>query len=465
MNKQVIRPLILCGGIGKRLWPLSTAKIPKQFLNLLGERSLLEETLNRVSGECYSNPILVASKTHENLVDRVLAKSNKSPALIILEPMMKNTAVSVILGALSCSNPNDLLLIMPSDHYISDNVYFNNILMNAVAATHDSIIIFGVEPTYPATGYGYINVSNCNQQLMYVNSFIEKPTEDLARELIKSKDNLWNSGYFLAKASVIIAEFKKYNPELFQLIKKSFDFATINKNKLEPKFNDLEKIEIKSIDYLLLEKTNVNKCLRYQSDWNDLGTWSSLLEFTDSATGNYENGMCSSFDATKNILYSTEKKITALGVNNLAVIESNNNILIADLNKINNIKYFDQLISDEDIKVNLNRFYRPWGYYDEIGSGPGFKIKRIVLNPLSAISLQRHRHRSEHWIVVQGVGSVILEDNIIQLNIGDAIDIPKTLWHRLKNDDKNNILEIVEIQFGQVLIEEDIERKDDLYGR
>jgi len=461
-------PVILSGGSGTRMWPYSRSMYPKQFLPLVGEKSMLQETilrLNRVKTE----PIIVCNKDHRFMVAEQLRAIGVNAHSILLEPAAKNTAPAIVLAALKAveSGQDDVLLVLPADHVIPDNDAFQSALKVAEKeAAAGNLVTFGIVPTYAETGYGYINASG-KGGARPVKDFLEKPDADTAQCYVDSGDYFWNSGMFMFKASVYLAEVGKYAPEILSsctdalaLAKSDLDFIRIDKASFKECPSD-------SIDYAVMEKTNSAVMVPLDAGWNDVGSWASLWAVSDrDSDGNACRGDVLVDDTQNCYIQSEDKLIATIGLKDTIIVQTDDAILVAAKDRVQEVKgIVDKLKSLDRPEVKLHRkVYRPWGYYDSIDSGERFQVKRIVVNPGAKLSLQMHYHRAEHWVVVSGTAEVVNGDEVLLLKENESTYIPLGTVHSLSNPGAIP-LEIIEVQSGSYLGEDDIVRIEDVYGR
>ncbi len=475
--KNNIIPVILAGGKGSRLWPLSRKSYPKQFLRLNEKNNftLLQNTYLRLKGiKNLTEPIIICNEVHRFIVAEQMREIKIKPQSIILEPSSRNTAPAIALAALKAQkiNKNDsILLILSADHLIENSKSLRNSIINAYKyAKEGRLITFGVTPYYPETGYGYIEaceeLSNINNT-SNIKKFIEKPNKKLAQQLIKNKLYTWNSGIFLFKSSTIIKELNLYNPKLLNLCKESIkeeindlDFQRIN----EDSFNKCPNI---SIDNAVMEKTTIGTVTRLHSGWSDIGNWKTIWEKSKKDKyGNSLSGRTLMKDSNNCYVRSESRLTVGLGLENLAVIETRDAILVANMNHIQNVKNLVNELEKKDFNEGKmhNMIYRPWGNFITIEENENWKVKKIEIKPGSRISLQLHKYRSEHWIVVRGIASVEIDDNSSEIKENESIYVPKGCKHRLSNLSKESLI-IIEIQSGSYLGEDDIIRFKDMYGR
>ena len=477
MNATKIIPLILCGGTGKRLWPLSRQSFPKQFLNLLSEKehSLFQETYLRVSEiNNIQQPILICNEEHRFIVAEQMREINVEPQSIILEPFGRNTAPAIALGALKALEfeKDPILLILSSDHVIKDEEKFREVIQSATQKVLEGkLITFGIIPTIPETGYGYIEseeMLDFEKNLgSSIKAFYEKPNIVNAKKYIKNKCFSWNSGIFLFKAKSILQALEKHSPEIINICKNSlkennldFDFQRINKKH----FQICPNI---SIDVAVMEKTNKGFVFPLKAGWSDLGDWNSIWKNSEKdKNGNTLKGKVFIQDS-KNCYVRTENSLIAgIGIDNLIIVDTGDAILIADKNKAQDVKMLLNKLEKEGIKESFQhkKSYRPWGFYISLEEGPRWQIKLISVKPGASLSLQMHHHRSEHWIIVSGTAKVEIDSKEMLLNENESTYIPICAQHRLSNPGKIQ-LELIEVQSGSYLGEDDITRYEDSYDR
>ena len=476
-----ITPIVLCGGTGTRLWPISRAEYPKQFINISHEKeSLYQQTLQRLEslegkGIEKNETIIVTSETHRFLAAQQSHEVKGRKRTIILEPSSRNTAPALTLAALhsAAKGEDPVLFVSPADHLITRyDGTGENIYEAIIAASRGSVVVFGVAPKYPETNYGYIHTKKVEESHLYnVIGFSEKPTLLKAKEYLQSGRYFWNAGIVVIKASVWIRLIKEYNFDLYLNTLKSWENKTIEFDFIKPALKDFEKIKPDSIDYAVLEKINALnfdfKLIKFPGEWKDLGTWEVTSEILHSDNhGNRIHGDIVSVGAKNNLLYSTNRLVAVAGIEDIMVIETNDVVLVCKQRESPKIKSIvDTLIQNgREEGIRHRRVNRPWGWYDTVDSGRNFKVKRIVVNVGQSLSLQSHEHRSEHWVVVTGTATVLNGETALLLKANESTYIQKNAKHRLSN--VGDIpLEIIEIQVGEILDEQDIKRFSDNYGR
>ena len=465
-----IIPVILSGGSGTRMWPLSRSHYPKQFLPLVSEQTMLQETITRLPEGKMAAPMVICNEDHRFMVAEQMHQLGIDPQAIILEPFGRNTAPAVALAALSAANPDDVLLVLPADHVIADHEALARAIEQALTmATNQQLVTFGIVPTAAETGYGYIHRGDelDNQNAYRVDRFVEKPDRATAESYLADGGYYWNSGMFAMRADTFLTELEKYNPTMLAACKaahdkaaKDLDFTRIDKTEFEQCPSD-------SIDYAVMEKTEHAVVIPLDAGWNDVGSWSSLWEVSDrDADGNRLHGDVMTVDTHNSLLHSESRLVTTIGLDDVIVIETDDAIMVAAKDRVQDVKKIaERLKSENRNEAEAHRkVYRPWGWYDSIDMGERHQAKRISVNPGSKLSLQKHHHRAEHWVVIKGTAKITLDDKELLLTEDQSTYIPIGTKHRLENVGKIP-LEIIEVQTGSYLGEDDIERYSDDYGR
>ncbi|WP_428354500.1 mannose-1-phosphate guanylyltransferase/mannose-6-phosphate isomerase [Methyloprofundus sp.] len=463
-------PVILSGGSGTRLWPLSRGVYPKQFLPLVSDKTMVQETVLRLEGiENLQAPIAVCNEDHRFMMAEQLREVGVQPEAIILEPIGKNTAPAVALAALAAKKPNDILLVLPADHVIENIPAFQQAVIKAGAlAEQGYLVTFGIVPTAAETGYGYIKRSKENiSDAFKVAEFVEKPDAEVAEAYVNSGEYYWNSGMFAFKAGRYLEELEKFSPEMLAACRLSFagaqtdvDFVRLNKDA----FN---RCPADSIDYAVMEKTDKAVVIPLDASWSDVGSWSALWEVREKdAFGNALTGDVIALDTQNSFIHSGNKLVAAIGVENMIIIETDDAVMIAPKDRVQEVKKIVAVLKNEQRpEADLHRkVYRPWGHYDSVDSGERHKTKRIVVKPGAKLSVQKHHHRAEHWIVVKGTAIVSKGDETMLLSENESTFIPLGVIHSLENPGVIP-LEMVEVQSGSYLGEDDIVRFEDKYGR
>lgn len=462
--------IILAGGSGSRLWPLSRELYPKQLLNLNSDKSLLQSTFERLNRFMPAENIISITNTKHTGSVRLQLENISDKISILSEPLSKNTAPAIALATkfIQQSEMGDeadpVILVVPSDHLIENNEKFiNTVKKGEKLAQEGYIVTFGIEPNYPETGYGYINI--LNEPILEgfkVKEFVEKPDSETAQKYIDAKTYFWNSGIFMFKASTMIEEIKKLTPEIFKVMEE-FDFSS--SDKIE--YNLFEKMPSISIDYAIMEKSDKIALVKLESDWNDLGSWQSIYDVSKKDEhNNVMIGHVLDENSKNSFIYASSKLVTTIGLDDIVLVETEDAILACKKDKTQDVKkIFDTLKKQNDNTHLVHKtVYRPWGFYTVIAQGKGFLTKIIHVNSGQKLSVQSHNHRSEHWVVLSGTAKVILEGKEHILSAGHSIDIPLKAIHSLQNPYEEE-LEIIEVQLGDLLIEDDIIRYEDIYGR
>ena len=467
-------PLILSGGSGSRLWPLSRKQYPKQFLALAGENTLFQQTVERLALEGLELPMVVCNEAHRFIVTDQLAGICKKAQSILLEPFGRSTAPAVAIAALKLleAERDELLLVLPADHVIDDVQTFHEALGRArAAADRGALVLFGVPATRPETGYGYIHTSDHDASLpdgvLPVDDFIEKPDLATARHFMEQGSYYWNSGIFLFRASRYLEELQRHEPSIYKtcqvaLARSEQDLEFI---RIDPV--SFEQCPENSIDYAVMERTDSACVVPLDAGWNDVGSWSSLWDVQPKdATGNVARGNVVLQNTRNSLVHSENKLVALVGLEDVVVVETKDAVMVAHKDHVQEIRQLVGRLVDESRPEadNHSRVHRPWGSYDRIDEGAGFQVKHITVKPGASLSLQRHRHRAEHWIVVSGIALVTCDDKQLLLSENQSTYIPVASVHRLTNPGELP-LELIEVQSGSYLGEDDIERLDDVYGR
>lgn len=469
-----IHPVILCGGSGTRLWPLSRSAFPKQFLPLASERTMLQETVTRLDGlEGVAAPIVICNEDHRFLVAEQMRGIDVKPHLLLLEPMGRNTAPAVAAAALALAqdDPDALMLVLPSDHVIRDQASFHRaIRLAAQAADTGLLTTFGIIPNAPETGYGYINRGATLPRLesaFAIDRFVEKPDRPTAERLLASGDYYWNSGMFVLKAGVYLEELGRHSPAVLEAVRKAvaglsrdLDFCRLDRDA----FGASPSI---SIDYAVMEKTQRGAVIPAQIGWSDVGSWDALWEIQEkSPEGNVIQGDVLAAKARNSYIRAESRMVAAIGVEDLVIVETADAVLVMRRDAAQDVKgVVDRIKADGRSEHELHRrVYRPWGSYEGIAEGGRHLVKRLTVNPGQKLSLQLHHHRAEHWVVVQGTAKVVRGEEEILLSENESTYIPLGVKHRLENPGRVP-LQLIEVQSGGYLREDDIVRFDDVYNR
>ena len=466
----MITPIILSGGSGTRLWPLSRKLHPKQFINLINDTTLFQDAILRLP-EDVADPLIICNEEHRFLAAEQLRQINRKSNGIILEPIGKNTAPAIALAALKFINNGEdpLLLVLSADHLIQNiNTFHQSIKIAEKLAEKDKLVTFGIVPDKAETGYGYIKANIDNTADYYkIQSFTEKPNQEDAQKYLDSGNYLWNSGMFMYKASIYLQELEKFEPEILSSCKKSCQTEYKDKDFIRLNNDEFYQCPEQSVDYAVMEYTKDGVVVPLDADWSDIGSWNALWDAKNKdKDGNVSEGDVI-LDGVKNTYtYSSNRLVSVIGISDLVIVDTQDALLVADKKYSQNIKNIvNQLKKNNRPEAdNHRKVFRPWGYYDSIDADDGFQVKRILVNPGAKLSLQKHEHRAEHWVVVKGVAKVTCGDKTFSLKENQSTYIPKGEVHRLENTEEID-LEIIEIQTGDYLGEDDIIRLEDDYQR
>jgi mannose-1-phosphate guanylyltransferase/mannose-6-phosphate isomerase len=464
-------PVILSGGAGTRLWPLSREMYPKQLLALAGEQTMLQDTAARLAGVAAAiPPIVVCNEAHRFTVAEQLRALKIQPSAILLEPVGRNTAPAVALAALKARqiDPEAVLVVAPADHVIRDVAAFRKAADTAAKlAQDDKLVTFGIIAHAPETGYGYIRRGEGDGPGFPVAQFIEKPPLDLAQQFVASGDYYWNSGMFVFKADCYLKELGKFAPDILasctaalQSAKTDLDFVRVDQA-------EFAKCRSESIDYAVMEKTKDAVVLPLDVGWSDVGSWSSLFDALPAdEDGNVLNGDVMTYDTRDCYVHSTSRLVAAVGMEDHVIVETKDAILVAPKDRVQDVKELVASIKKLGRSESAwhREVFRPWGSYDSLDSGERFQVKRLTVKPGGVLSLQMHHHRAEHWVVVQGTARITRNDETFLLSENESTYIPIGAKHRIENPGKVP-LHIVEVQSGTYLGEDDIVRFEDNYGR
>ena len=493
----MLQPVIIAGGSGTRLWPLSRKLYPKQFLPLIGEKTMLQMTIARLAGLDCLPPIIVCHEEHRFIAAEQLRSMGIDHGGIILEPCGRNTAPAICLAALLANeiDPENNLLILPADHHMGAPAEFcAGVNASEEAANRGKLITFGISPNHAATGYGYIKMDDALEATegslcpaegslcpaegslcpaegshtpQVISKFIEKPCLADAEQFLASGGYLWNSGIFLCSSGVLLCELEKFRPDIFAACVSAWDERTTDSEFVRPDSGAFENCPSESIDYAVMEHTHKAMVTPIDPDWNDLGSWCSLLEqMPKNSAGNVETGDVIAKDSSNNYIHAKEKLVTTLGVNDLVIVDTKDALLVAHKDRVEDVKSIVQELDSEQRSetVHHREVYRPWGKYDSMDSDERFQVKRITVKPLAKLSVQMHHHRAEHWVVVKGTAKVTIDGNECLVRENESVYIPIGAVHALENPGKIPI-ELIEIQTGSYLGEDDIVRFEDRYGR
>ncbi|ENP8342185.1 mannose-1-phosphate guanylyltransferase/mannose-6-phosphate isomerase [Vibrio harveyi] len=469
----MIFPIIMAGGTGSRLWPLSRELHPKQFLKVAGSTTMLQQTLSRLNSLQHTPPIVICNEEHRFVVAEQLRAIGVANSGLILEPFGRNTAPAIALGALHAieQESDPLLLVLAADHVITNEEAFIESVNKATKFAEDGrLVTFGVCPTAPETGYGYIKRGkphSSSSDGFVVDQFVEKPNKTVAQSYVDRGNYYWNSGMFLFKASTFLAELKRLSPEIFEVCKQSMTSTQKDVDFVRIDGDLFKNCPADSIDYSVMEKTELATVVPMAANWSDVGSWSSLWEVSEKdADFNVKSGDVIAVKSSGNYLHSENKLVATVGVNDLIVVETKDAILVANRHTVQDVKSIVEHLKQEgrtEYKVH-REVYRPWGMYDTVNEGVRDRVKRITVKPGEKLSLQMHYHRAEHWVVVSGTAKVMVGNKVSIITEDQSTYIPIGEIHSLENPGKIP-LEIIEVQTGSYLAEDDILRFEDQYGR
>jgi len=467
-------PIILSGGSGTRLWPLSRTLYPKQFLPLVGEKTMFQQTVSRAMAlPDVQAPIVLCNEEHRFLVAEQLRQAGVVAREIVLEPVSRNTAPAATVAALCALGIDEsaLVLIMPADHIVADEAVFAEAVGLAIPAAREGrLVTFGIKPTRPETGYGYIRLGreiDGIKGMREVSEFKEKPDLKSAELFLQAGDYVWNSGIFLFSAKSYLAEIEQHAPSILTSCRAALDdaahdldFVRLGKEKYSACVED-------SIDYAVMERTKHAAVVPIDTGWNDVGSWRSLWEIADrDECGNAFIGDIVAHETTDTYVHARHRLVATVGVENLVIVETSDAVLVAAKDQVQDVKKIvEQLNAAGRAETTIHRkVFRPWGAYEGIDLGLGFQVKRITVKPGATLSLQMHHHRAEHWIIVRGTAEITKGEDTILLSEDQSTYIPLGTVHRLHNPGKIP-LELIEVQTGNYLGEDDIVRMEDIYGR
>lgn len=463
-------PVILAGGTGSRLWPLSRALFPKQFHTIFGERSLLQNTLSRAARITREPPIIVCNHEHRFLVAEQCRAIGIDWRSIILEPEGRNTAPAIALAALDCGTTQDAqLLVLPSDHLIEDDAAFGAAVTLAQAAAQEgALVTFGIRPSHPETGYGYICAPGAvvGDAATPVSSFVEKPDAAAARTYVDSGDYFWNSGMFVLGAKLYLEELQTLSPDMSSAVLAAHQTGRVDLDFFRPG-DAFVQCPADSIDYAVLEKTTKAMVVPVGFAWSDVGSWSAIWEASQrDEDGNHLQGDVFAVNTQNSYVLAQHRLVGTIGVDNLVVVETADAVLIADREQVQDVRTIVQRLEKcgREETVTHREVFRPWGSFESIERGERYQVKRIKVKPGERLSLQMHHHRAEHWIVVRGTAEVTRGDETFTLAENESTYIPLGVKHRLMNPGKVTV-ELIEVQVGAYLGEDDIVRFEDVYGR
>jgi len=474
---NLIHPVLLCGGSGTRLWPLSRKSHPKQFVKLLGEESLFQSSARRLSGAGFAAPLVVTGSDFRFMVVEQLAAVEIAPQQILIEPSARNTAAAICATAvaLDTQNGDSLMLVAPSDHVIPDAEQFRSTVEAAAQAALDGqIVTFGIRPDRPETGYGWLELTTRASEAspptpQPLRSFVEKPDADTAAALLAGGMHIWNAGIFLFSTSTILQAFAEYAPETLAGVRSAHSAAETDLGFTRLAAEPWSELKDISIDYAVMERAPNLSVMPYSGAWSDLGDWQAIWrEGEADAAGVVTSGPSTALDCKNTLLRATneDQQLVVIGLEDIIAVAMPDAVLVAHKDRTQDVK---NAVAELKAKgaaqaETLPRDYRPWGWYESIALGPRFQVKRIVVNPGAALSLQSHNHRSEHWVVVEGTAKVTIDDEVQTISENQSVYIPLGAVHRMENPGKLP-LTLIEVQTGSYFGEDDIIRYDDVYAR
>jgi len=470
---SLIHPIILSGGTGSRLWPLSRSLFPKQLLPLAGEFSLIQDTVLRAKGTEFSAPIIICNTEHRFLIAEQMRQAGIAPQAIVLEPLGRNTAPATAIAALILADkdPESLMLLMPADHIVRNRTAFLQAVQGAAAAARqDYLVTFGISPDSPETGYGYIRRGTALKNLtgcFSVARFVEKPDAATAAGYIASGDYSWNSGMFLFKAKAFLAELERLEPEMLAHCREALSKGGKDLDFFRLENSAFAKAKAISIDYAVMERTDKAAVVPVEMGWSDIGSWEALwATATRDASGNATKGDVLQHATRNSYLRSEGPLVAAVGLEDVVVVATQDAVLVSHKSASQDVKRIVEQLekSGRELHTTHRKVYRPWGAYESIDNGDKFQVKHITVNPGAKLSLQMHHKRAEHWIVVSGTARVTCDDKVFPLTENQSTYIPLGAKHRLENTGSEP-LHLIEVQSGSYLGEDDIVRFEDTYGR
>ncbi|NKB54538.1 MAG: mannose-1-phosphate guanylyltransferase/mannose-6-phosphate isomerase [Rhizobiaceae bacterium] len=472
----MITPVILCGGSGTRLWPLSRKSYPKQFAPLMEEQSLFQASAERLSGEEYSPPLILTNSDFRFIVTEQLTASGIDPGTIIIEPEGRNTAPAILAAALQLqsNDPNSIMLVAPSDHVVPNPAAFRKAVDHGLsAAKSGKIVTFGITPTHPDTGYGYLELSTSSTSEdnapVPLTRFVEKPDAERAQDMLDAGNFMWNAGIFLFSTKAIIDAFDVHCPGMIAPVSAAVSGAQPDLGFLRLAPEPWAEAESISIDYAVMEKADNLAVVPFSQGWSDLGGWDAVWrESPKDDAGVATFGQATAIDCSDTLLRSEDDglQVVGLGLKNIVAIAMPDAVLVADAARAQDVKKVVDTLKIKNIRQaeSFPRDHRPWGFFDSLAMGDRFQVKRIVVNPGAALSLQSHHHRAEHWIVVEGTAEVTIGDDVKLVSENESVYVPLGAVHRLANPGKVPVA-MIEVQTGTYLGEDDIIRYEDVYSR
>jgi mannose-1-phosphate guanylyltransferase/mannose-6-phosphate isomerase len=465
-----IIPVLMCGGSGTRLWPVSRSSEPKQFHALAGQSSLFQQTVQRFRTEQYAEPIIVVNTSHRDLALREIGQLSTGAARLLVEPCVRSTgpAIAAAAALIAEEDPDRLMLVAPSDHIMEQADLFSQAVAQAAqAAQQGRIVLFGIRPTHPETGFGYIEIEEAFDSASFkVTGFVEKPVRAVAEKLVAGERHLWNSGIFMFTARTILDELERHAPEVLACARRALTLAQRGNDtiRLAAEFDTAPVI---SIDYAVLERSDRLVCIPVSPEWRDLGSWSALWDIgSKDGNGNVSRGDTLLQDVSDSYVHGNSRLIAVMGVEKIVVVDTADAVLVSSLDQAQNVgRLAAELAASKRSEASLHRkVRRPWGSYESLRVGETFQVKHIIVDVAGRLSLQYHHHRSEHWTVVSGTARVTVGERVFVMTANESVYIPKGDVHRLENIGDEE-LHLIEVQCGTYLGEDDIVRLEDQYDR
>jgi len=479
MSNRSIVPILLCGGSGTRLWPLSRKSYPKQFVPLMGDETLFQASAKRLSqgakGFTFANPIVLTNTDFRFMVAEQLLAVGIDPGTVMIEPEGRNTAPAILAAALHAhmTDPDAVLLVAPSDHVVPDTAAFHDAILRGLASVDQGqIVTFGIAPTHPETGYGYLELADkpdAKGNAVKLRAFVEKPDEDRAKEMLAEENFKWNAGIFLFTAKQIISAFTQYAPQIVEPVQTALDDAQADLGFLRLKPEPWSKAEDISIDYAVMEKAPNLSVVPFDAAWSDLGGWDAVWrESNPDLNGVVAEKNATAIDCKDTLLRSESERleVVGIGLENVMAIAMNDAVLVADMSRAQDVKKAVAALKEKGAvqATTFPKDHRPWGWFESLVVGGRFQVKRILVHPGASLSLQSHFHRSEHWIVVEGTARVTVDDTVKLVTENESVYIPLGAVHRMENPGKVPMV-LIEVQTGSYVGEDDIVRYEDVYAR
>ncbi len=469
-----ITPVLLCGGSGTRLWPLSRKSYPKQFSKLTGDESLFQASAHRLSGPEYAAPLVITNSDFRFIVTEQMAEAGIDPGTILIEPEGRNTAPAVLAAALHlhAQNPEALMLVAPSDHVVPDAEAFRVAVLAGVPAAQDGqLVTFGIKPTRPETGYGYLELTDAPEDFttepMALSRFVEKPDAARAAEMLAAGNFLWNAGIFLFSVRSILQAFRQHAPALLSPVEAAVTTAKVDLGFLRLAPEAWAQAEDISIDYAVMERADNLSVIPFAAGWSDLGDWDAVWR-ESVQDGQGSNGPVTALDCENTLLRSEDEglELVGIGLKDIVAVAMPDAVLVADRNRAQEVKIAVETLKERQVPqaTMFPKDHRPWGWFESLAMGDRFQVKRIVVHPGAALSLQSHHHRAEHWIVVEGTAKVTIDETEQLVTENQSVYIPLGAVHRMENPGKLPMV-LIEVQTGAYLGEDDIVRYEDVYAR